>query len=204
MGPLAIDSFESAWNKIEPHQALFNNKCRYDEWYHYGDIAAGMRRKENGQIEGIVRIISSRFVWEASYKDAKLHGLYREVGVNRTYIRLYKNGSCLAEISFNRQLIEQSRKGPENIIVGLIPSNLQLVQTKIRTAIKDIVNQNRQDEEERKRQLKEAEFEARMKERLENWKQIALQNVWPECQWILQMELDPEHSMGSEAEMAHY
>lgn len=203
LGPVPIETFDSTWQKVDQKQPLFNGSSRYDEWLHYGNQTFGMRRMNSGQIEGIVRVISPRFIWEATYKNSKLHGFYREIGINRAYIRLYKDGSNLAEVSFNRQLIEKTRKGPDHLVQELIPSTLQLVQSRMRAAIREVSDRMRREEELRQRQQEEADWENKMEQTAEDWKKFAMQATWPELDWLLDQDDSRDYEFYKDIEMLH-
>ena len=54
------------------------SSCQYEEWEEQGKYRFGMRHKETKKRHGIVRVVEPNGkIYEATYKDGKMHGMYR-------------------------------------------------------------------------------------------------------------------------------
>ena len=54
------------------------NNCVYEEWQEQGKLRFGMRHKLTGKRHDLVRTVElNGSIYEASYKDGRMHGLYR-------------------------------------------------------------------------------------------------------------------------------
>ena len=124
---MKLEDFHKYWAKVESNEILMDASiCFYDQWEDGGYKYWGMRRFDNGRVQGVVRQYSSNGgIREYSAKDGKCHGFYLWV-MNKTYcIGLYKEGSRIAHLFFDENYNETSRWDDGNLLADCQPTDFK-------------------------------------------------------------------------------
>ena len=105
--PMKIEDLQTFWDKVEFQTGspmIDQMRTYYDEWTDGGFKYWGMRRQDNGNIEGIIRQYSPNGgIRIYTAKDGKCHGFYLWImEKTSTYcIGLYKKGKRIAHLFFD-------------------------------------------------------------------------------------------------------
>ena len=118
--PLTTQQFEACLRLIDSDAKLFDRyTATYDEWRVGQMLCSGMKHRRLGCPHGIVRKIdvTNQAVYEASYYQGQLHGLYRGFFVDRVCYGLFDEGKRLAYLSYaNGHTYQKSENTNKNQI----------------------------------------------------------------------------------------
>ena len=92
-----------AVDNINERSFIDFENCSYQEWvYEFGYRYYGMRDKDNGEVNGVVRFIclTSGAIMEATFRDGYMHGLHRSIRHDCIRYMLYKDGQFKATVTF--------------------------------------------------------------------------------------------------------
>ena len=121
MRRMSIDLLQKYWDRVEDTAPMLDvANARFDSWWDSrGRKCVGMT-KEDGSAgvaltsdltrHGICRTIRmGKRIIEATYKDGKNHGLYRDIFPDSVFIGLYREGDLLCGFEFDRDFNEPFR-----------------------------------------------------------------------------------------------
>ncbi len=109
---------------IDIKNAKFEDKPWTDEGWRR---TVGMRHRTTRRKHGVARChYINAGLFEASYKDGRLHGLKQWVRLNHVEISLWRNGLQKAEFHFDHDFQEMIREDEDNLLVDLSPADFRL------------------------------------------------------------------------------
>ena len=119
--PLNIEEMLKFWTLIDKNSSMMDpDNALYAEWDEYGKKRFGMRHRSTGTRHGIVRVVEPNGnVYEATYKQGKMHGLYRWITENEIRLQLSFEGVGRALIHFSPDFKELARNDPMGLFNGL-------------------------------------------------------------------------------------
>ena len=85
-----------------------------------------MRHKLTGKRHGVVRTVEPNgSIYEASYKDGRMHGLYRWICDNEIRMQVSHDGQGKAVMHFSPRFQELVRNDPFDLFAKLKPIDLR-------------------------------------------------------------------------------
>lgn len=122
-----MDDFSKYWDKVEYETILVDAiTTNYEQWEDGGYKFWGMRRSDNGKVQGIVRQYSvNGGIREYSAKDGQCHGLFMWVMKTIYCVGLYKDGKRIAHMFFDENFNETSRWDDNSLLEDCKPEDFR-------------------------------------------------------------------------------
>ena len=115
------------WNKVSAgYEAMLPKDTEFQQWTDEdGDQYFGTRRSGSAVDHGIQRqVVTGGIVREESYKNGADHGLSRCISASEVHLRLHKEGTQIAFVSYDSKFKETARYGDEiHLFADLKPSD---------------------------------------------------------------------------------
>ena len=90
-----------------------------------GDKHEGMRSRETKKRNGIWRFVTAEYsINEGSSKYGQAHGLVREISKSRVTYALCKDGNCVSQIGFDKNMVQIWKIDPQNLLADIMPEKI--------------------------------------------------------------------------------
>ena len=129
MKPISLQMLGKYWQMVDPERPLIDtDNAEYKEWEESYYRVAGMVRKSNGKLHGIVRSVhrSNGAISEIMWKDERWHGLQRRIHNRKVQVRLYRDGTFMAEFNFDYNFQEISRRDRGSYLADLTAETFRI------------------------------------------------------------------------------
>jgi hypothetical protein len=125
--PLNVEWLHEYWAMVDQDSPMMDlENCHYDEWEEQGKIRLGMRHRITGKRHGIVRTIDPNgTVVEATYKNGRMHGVYRWICDEEIRMQVSQDGQGKAVLHINHEFKELVRNDPFELFSKIQPENLK-------------------------------------------------------------------------------